>query len=651
MPDTIAKQIKTGILFRLASIAMLEPTRADEESRRVEVAFSSEEPVTRWFGEEILSHESSAVRMDWIGGGRAPLLMDHNRTDHVGVVEEARLDGKICRAIVKFGRSARAEEILQDVRDGIRSAVSVGYRVHELTLEVKREDGDVYRATDWEPMEISLVSVPADQSVGVGRADDEIETIVKRNLEMPEAQNTATPAQTPAPENRAAPAPAPTATPAPAAPAPAPAQTASDHNERAREIAEMTQIGERFKCMDKVRELITNGSGINVLHRHIIDTVGDENLAAARTRPAELDFERGNAEQYSLMRAIDAAIKNDWSNAGFERECSAAIASATGRDPQGFFVPSNINWSGRAESNNGQRDLTVGSAAAGGNLVGTDHLGGDFITALRDRLVLSSMGVRIMDGLVGDVQIPAANATTAFYWVAENGAPTEGAPTYRQVPLSPKTVAAYVDISRKLRNQSSPAVESIVRDDLLKGIAVAIQVAAINGGGSNEPDGILNQTGIGDVAIGTNGGPIDWDTVVNLEKEVDIDNALEGSIHYLTNTKVKAEMKKTPKQASGVEGNFIMGDGNEQVLNGHSIQFTNSVPSNLTKGTLSGAASAMLFGDFSSLLIGMWGGLDLMVDPYSLGTSGGTRLTIFQDVDNALRYPQSMSACQDINAG
>ena len=635
------KAIKTKPLGRLAEITRAAPVEIDQDDRTVEISFSSETPVSRWFGEEVLDHAPDSVRMDWINSGRAPLLLDHDRDNQVGVVESARLENGAARAVVRFGKSAKAQEILDDVRDGIRSAVSVGYRIHEMLLVKESDDGDVYRATDWEPLEVSIVSIPADREVGVGRGDDEIETVIKGESVMTDKTNEAAAA---AVDQRAADDRARRED----KPRPAADQVReTDFSARNREVAEILAVAKRFDLHEKAAEFIADGKSLEAFNRYALDQLGQRNMNAARQKPAEIDMTRRERESYSLMRAIDAFVNKDWSKAGLEREMSDEIAKRVGKDPNGFFVPDNIGWPTRTMQ--GQRDLTVGSATAGGNLVGTDHMAGDFVEALRERLVLTQMGVRLIDGLVGDVDVPAANATTSTYHVAEGNAPTEGAPTFRQINMSPKTIAAYVDMSRKLRKQSAPSIEALIREDLMKSVAVGMQRVWINGGGTNEPTGILQTNGIGDVAIGTNGGAITWATVVDLEKEVEVDDAADGVVYYLTNAKVKASMKQTPKQGSGVEGNFIMPDSAEATLNGNPVRFTNGVPSDLTKGSLN-TASALIFGDFSSLMVGMWGGLDLMPDPYTLSSSGGLRLTIFQDYDVAVRHAESFAACQDIDA-
>ena len=162
-----SETIQTGMLYRSAEF---ERAAVDAERRTVRLSFSSEEPVERWFGYEILDHSPGSVDLSRIKAGGA-LLVDHDTGDQVGVVEEASVGAdRKGRATVRFGTSARANEIFQDVKDGIRRLVSVGYRVSKLVTEKVEKEVEFLRAMQWTPLEISLVSVPADITVGVGRA-------------------------------------------------------------------------------------------------------------------------------------------------------------------------------------------------------------------------------------------------------------------------------------------------------------------------------------------------------------------------------------------------------------------------------------------------------------------------------------------------
>jgi HK97 family phage major capsid protein len=212
--------------------------------------------------------------------------------------------------------------------------------------------------------------------------------------------------------------------------------------------------------------------------------------------------------------------------------------------------------------------------------------------------------------------------------------------------MSPKTLGAYVDISRRLMLQSSLDIENLVRNDLATSIAVAMDGAAVAGSGSNKPTGVLNTSGIGSVTLGTNGGAPTWAMVTNLVREVDIDNALTGAAAFLTNGQVKAKLSNTSKQTSGVEGNFILGpDVNN--LYGYPIVVSQQMPSNLSKGSGSNL-SAMIFGVWSELLIGQWSGIDILVDQYTGSNAGTVRVVAFHDCDFAVRHPESFAECNEI---
>jgi len=213
------------------------------------------------------------------------------------------------------------------------------------------------------------------------------------------------------------------------------------------------------------------------------------------------------------------------------------------------------------------------------------------------------------------------------------------------VALTPKTAGAYVDYSRRLLLQSSISVEAFVRLDIARTIALMIDLGAIAGtGASNQPRGILNTAGIGSVAGGTNGLAPTWDHLVDLESAVANANAPTGALGYLTNTKVRGKLKKT-QMFSGTNGIPVWGTDGQ--LNGARAEVSNQVPSNLTKGTSNGVCSAIIYGNWSDLIIALWGGLDIMLDPYAGSTAGTKRVVALQDVDVSVRYAASFSSMQD----
>ena len=183
----------------------------------------------------------------------------------------------------------------------------------------------------------------------------------------------------------------------------------------------------------------------------------------------------------------------------------------------------------------------------------------------------------------------------------------------------------------------------MVQADLAAVLGLAIQQAAISGDGSgNQPSGLLTLI-TPSVAGGPDGAAPTWAHIVELESDVAVANALVDNMAYLTNAKVRGKLKTTSK-VSGQNG-FIWENG-DTPLNGYRAAVTNAVPSNLTKGSGTNL-SAIIFGNFRDLVIGMWGGLDLMVDPYSGSTAGTVRVVALQDVDVALRNTVSFATMVD----
>ena len=465
------------LVFRARAADMVE-----EDDRRVRMSISSEEPVERSFGLEVLRHTDGAVDLSRLNSGHAPLLLDHDLTKQIGVIERTYLDqaDRRLRSVVRFGKSALAQEVYQDVKDGIRSNVSIGYQIRE--MEQKNERDGTVAISSWVPYEASIVSVPADAGVGVNRSAEIIEPVIeKKEVKMTEVNHE---------EIREAAAEA-------------------AKREFQKNAQEIINLAVKHNRRDLADEAIGAGQTVAQFRATLLDAIGEgkplEQSAGA------VDMSAKEQRDYSFMKAVRGLV-NGSGLQGLEREVSEEIAKRSGREARGFYAPDSF-WGGR-------RDLTVGTATAGGHLVGTDHLGDQFVDALRSRLVFNELGARFMTGLRGDVAIPKLATGVSAGFVAENGATSEVNAVFSQITMSPKSLGAFTDVSRLLMIQSDPSVEQIVRDDLLKAIAQNVEDVAIEGGGSNEPSGIIDTAGIGSVAIGTNGGAIAWDDIVNLSKRL-----------------------------------------------------------------------------------------------------------------------------------
>jgi len=623
-PEEMAVEVEEGEEDRSVSseiayrtIDLSKASYIDEENRTVRIGVSSEQPVSRSFGLEVLDHKSTSIDTAFMDSKTAPFLLDHDMSQVIGVVEDFKIDetAKRTTAVVRFGKGELASEIFEDVKDGIRKNISVGYKVNKMERDSNDIIGDHYRATSWTPMEISSVGIPADQSVlvGVGRKDKQ--ELNFKDIKM-ETENKI---DSNAIRNEA---------------------TESAKAEMLKNAKEISALGKHHSQRDLADNAIQNGMSVEQFRGVLLDNISnDKPLEVA---PANLGLNESERSEYSLIKAINASSSGDWSKAGYERELSEEIAKRTGKEARGFYMPSDLNW--------GQRDQTAGTDSQGGYLVGTDHLADQFISALYAKLTVGELGARVMTGLKGDISIPKLSAqTTNTAFVAEGSAPTEGSAVFSQVTMTPKTLASYVDCSRKLMLQSDPSVESVLRNDIISQFARKIDSVALNGGASNEPSGIIPGVASGNVvAMGTNGLAPTYAKIVDLIKAVDVSNAMGGNPSFLTNPKVIAALRTISKQSGGAEGNFIMEAASE--ILGYNVASSTLVPSNLSKGSASGTLSAAIFGDFTNVMLGFWSGVDVVVDTASLSTSGGTRLAFFQDLDIGIRHDTGFGVIKDIIA-
>lgn len=377
---------------------------------------------------------------------------------------------------------------------------------------------------------------------------------------------------------------------------------------------------------------IQRGLTVEEFQREALDKLSTKGVPTA-----DIGMSGKEVKEYSILRALNALANPQDANAqraaSFERECSDAAAKVLGKESRGFMVPFEVQ----------KRDLNVTTATAGGNLVATNLLSGNFIELLRNAMVIDGLGAQFLTGLVGKIAIPKQSGGATAYWVAESGAPTESQQTIAQVTMQAKTVGAFTDISRQLLKQSSIDVEGFVQRDLAAVLGLAIQQAAISGTGqNNQPSGLLTLI-TPSVAGGADGAAPTWANIIELETDVAVANADVGSMGYLTNAKVRGKLKGTTKANN--QNGFVFEQG-DMPLNGYRAGITNAVPSNLTKGNGTDL-SAIIFGNFADLLIGMWGGLDLTVDPYSGSTSGTVRVVALQDVDVAIRHAESFATMVD----
>jgi len=622
----------------------------DVANRTVELSFSSDAAIDMWFGKESLSHAPGAMRVT-DRTGNLPLLFNHCMDDLLGVVESVRVDTAAGKgyAVVRFGKDDRGEWAMQQALDGILTNVSFMYRVYKYMEDTETE---TYTALDWEVLEISLVTVPADASVGVGRAAGENEVaveVITRQLTPAAAETTkesimTAEIQTPAPQQ-------PVQTNQPSAEELRAIQSQGADVERKR-IAEIDAMCRSHKLPDELRvSMIQKGTSIEEARGlaldHKLANAGDQRAASLGDGFAP-DMSTKEKANYSMIRAVNAAISGSWKEAGFEAEVSNDIAKRMGKSTTGFFMPTNIPFAQRS----GYAVGTAGAGTTGGTLVATNLLAGSFIEVLRNKARVLQLGATVLSGLVGNVDIPRQTGASSTFWVGENGTLTESEATFDKLSLAIKSIGTYSMISRNMLLQSTPDIEMLARADLIAQIALGIDLAALSGTGSNnQPTGIANTSGVGSVVGGTNGAAITIDHLIDLETSVTDANAPEDSLAYLGNARTVGALKKLKSTTGQYLWTNIPGgqrSGTPGEINGYTMARSNQARKNLTKGTGTNL-SEVFFGAWSELVLGEWGVLEIMPNPYDSTAykQGAVLLRAMQSVDIGVRHAQSFAVMSD----
>ena len=605
--------IKVSRLTRELDVSGLE-VRKDGELTRLSFAASSERPVERVFGNEVLSHDPGSIRMERMQGGAMPLLFNHDMNDPIGMIDSGSIRGGRLMVDAHLFATARANEVRAMVEGGLRN-VSIGYRLNEVKQEGK---SDTYRATDWEPFEVSIVTVPADPSVGIGRAvpGNEFDVRISRTLQTPASPAAMEKAKMADEQNASA-----------GVSADVKIET-RDLGPSAREIeaARVSSIKNLAAAtnMDDglVSRWITSGAAV--------DQVSEDIMNIMKTRqkdqkPAtELGLSAKEVKNFSITRAIRACADQNWRDAGFEAEASREIAKRLDKvsDNNKFYVPAEIQ----------RRDLTVASASGGGYLVGTSNQ--SFIDLLRNRSVAYRMGVTSLSGLQGSVTIPKLTGAATNYWLStESTSITESTHTFGQLALSPKTVGAYSEISRQLLLQSSPSADALVQSDLAQVVSLAVDSAVLSGSGaSGQPQGIIGSAGVGSVT----GTSIAYAGIVEFQTDTASGNALFDSSGYVTTPAVAGLLKQRVKFTSTAspiwEGKLLEG-----TVDGYRAMASLQVPT-----------ANILFGDFSKVVLAEWGVLEVEVNPFANFQAGIIGVRAMYSIDVGVRYGAAFSLATSV---
>jgi HK97 family phage major capsid protein/HK97 family phage prohead protease len=575
--------------------ASFAPEGLDAKARTCELSFSSEMPVERGGYMEVLSHAPGDVDLQRLNDSH-PLLLNHDPERQIGVVHTAAVGAdKRGRAVVRFSKSPLGEEIWKDVQDGIRRLVSVGYRrMKELSSEVR--DGVESVRFAWQPYEISIVSVPADASVGVGRAEQtsvskKEKTIMSENIQV--------------------------------------AATRDIQKENGEIIAISKNLANKVEGIrDLADKAISEGWTVDAFRAQALNKLPE---ARPVSQSPLADVKARDWKNYSISRAVSMQMGDK--REGFESEMDQELALKNGKRAGGMWIPDEVF----------SRNLIAGTPTLGGFLVQNTVASGEFIELLRNKSQVLNLGARVLN-LTGPTFLPRHNGAGTANWVGESVASTLTGVNLTNMTLTPQAISAYHQYSKMLLMEANPSIDGIVRDDIIQTLAIAIDLAALHGSGSGQPTGIAQTVGINTVALKADGQLLGNTTafpaLVSLESEVAADNADSGSLAYLMRPAHRGALRVASRFAST---DTPVWDPATNRVNGYRAEVTNQIATNLTTGTATTICSAVFFGNWNELLIANFGSTDLVVDPYTAGANGVVRLYARRWVDIGVRHPQSFA--------
>lgn len=592
-----------------------------DEKGGIPVVVTSDAVVMVEDGPEVLVHEPDAIDLR-----RAPLpiVVTHGTNQiNVGIVEGLKPVKGQLRGMARFGERQEAREYRMDVENGTIRSVSARYIRMDGYV---RSSDKVLVTTKWMPTHVAMIAEPADIRAGFYRSAPFIPRLEETTEQEPKERvlSTATPVASKGSQMADDVKPA--------------AGASADVQVHERNPgAELGMSGEQFekKRGEAIRK---NAQAMGISDPRVIqrwissgadwDAIGDEAIKILEERGRQATLAGGiglthkEESKYSMLRAIQAMVTRNFSDAGLEFEVSKEMAKRIGKvtTDQTFYMP--LNFQQRTV-------MQVGTGSMGGYTVGTDITG--FVDILRNRSVVIQSGARTLSGLQGVVAIPKKATAGGVQWIAEAGTGTTSEMTLSQLTMSPKALIAGQQYTKQLLLQGLPDVESLISMDLADGLAVELDRAALVGtSGSTNPVGVRFTTGIGTANPGT-GSAVAYADLIKFQTTVAAANALLPGFTYITTPAVAGiymgKSRFTNSDTPMWQGGLLDG----QVI---------GMPGKSTAQMLSGV---MLAGDYSQVLIGQWQGLQIDVNPYSnfMNDIVTVKATLYADV--AVRYPSAFA--------
>lgn len=386
-------------------------------------------------------------------------------------------------------------------------------------------------------------------------------------------------------------------------------------------VKDILDLGKTYNATEKAMQYVTDGKSAESFKDELL-----KNIENKEQKPLNNSFGVGmtldEAKAFSITNLINALAnptdKKAQEAASKEFELCAKAGAKYGVKNNGTVVPVEALLAPMISN----LDTTGGAA-----LIPTTLKTESFIEMLRNKCVILQLS-RQLNGLVGDIDIPKQTAGTSGAWVGEDTAANTTNAEFGTLKLGMKTVTANTYVTRKMLKQTSMDIEQLLREDLAAALALAIDKAGFYGSGSeNQPKGITNQSGVN--AVTYTGDYPTYKDYVAMETEIACDNADVNDMAYIVNAKARGNAKVTQKFPDNTDGGGVIWE-NGNTINGYKAICTNQIED-----------GDAILGNFADLIVGMFGGLEIIVDPYTNSTKGGIRITAFQDVDFGVRHEES----------
>jgi HK97 family phage major capsid protein len=424
------------------------------------------------------------------------------------------------------------------------------------------------------------------------------------------------------------------------------------------------------QIISRSQEWLAQNTPIERARGEVLDLIAGKQLPVSSPSPNTLGMDKREKREFSLAKVLAYSsnlIERD--RLGIELDAHEQLLSRMPREARGkirgLLVPSDVFLPEQRGFTGQRAPYAVGANNTGGYTVQTDVLSDNFVESLRSKSVALMLGATVLSGLQANASIPTRSTFSDVFWVEEGEELPESESTFGQILLKPKTFGCFSRYSRLMLLQSTPQIEQLIRTDFAGSMATGLDKAILSGtGADSQPTGILHHPDVQVHSVaGANGQALSYESLCDMEYLAASANGLNQSYAWVGNSAIRKALRTTPLQSSGQEGNFIWHHISEEMIKagydssvlgmalGYLFATTENIPSDFSKGTSSNL-SGLIFGNWKDVLVGQWGVLEILSNPYGASdfASGSVSVRALQSVDIGIRNPEAFVICKQFSS-